>query len=214
MEHSKNPIRRTVMTGVMAALLAVMSQISIPLPVGVPITLQTFAVALCGYLMGPALGTLAVVVYLALAAVGVPVLAGFSGGVGAFMGMTGGFLWGFIPMALLCGLGVRAGKKYIALLLGGAGLLLCHLAGSFQFGLVSGTSFFASVMAVSVPFLIKDAVSVVLAYLAAAGIAVSLKKAGMGDLARGRSEGTICSAQDCSLAAGITRPLRIIWGGW
>ena len=66
---------------------------------------------------------------------------------------------------------------------GGAGLLLCHLAGSFQFGLVSGTSFFASVMAVSVPFLIKDAVSVVLAYLAAAGIAVSLKKAGMGDLA-------------------------------
>ena len=94
MEHSKNPIRRTVMTGVMAALLAVMSQISIPLPVGVPITLQTFAVALCGYLIGPALGTLAVVVYLALAAVGVPVLAGFSGGVGAFMGMTGGFLWG------------------------------------------------------------------------------------------------------------------------
>ena len=183
MEHSKNPIRRTVMTGVMAALLAVMSQISIPLPVGVPITLQTFAVALCGYLIGPALGTLAVVVYLALAAVGVPVLAGFSGGVGAFMGMTGGFLWGFIPMALLCGLGVRAGKKYIALLLGGAGLLLCHLAGSFQFGLVSGTSFFASVMAVPVPCLIKDAVSVVLAYLAAAGIAVSLKKAGMGDLA-------------------------------
>ena len=62
MENIKNPIQSTVMTGVMAALLAVMSQISIPLPFGVPVTLQTFAVAMCGYLLGPALGTLAVAV--------------------------------------------------------------------------------------------------------------------------------------------------------
>ncbi len=182
MENIKNPIQSTVMTGVMAALLAVMSQISIPLPFGVPVTLQTFAVAMCGYLLGPALGTLAVAVYLALAAVGVPVLAGFSGGVGAFMGMTGGFLWGFLPMAFLCGLGVRAGKKAPALMLGTAGLLICHLAGSFQFGLVSGTGFFTAFWTASVPFLIKDLVSVGLAYLAAAGIASSLKKAGMGGL--------------------------------
>lgn len=183
MEHSKNPIQRTVMTGVMAALLAVLSQISIPLPIGVPVTLQTFAVALCGYLLGPALGTAAVAVYLALAAVGVPVLAGLSGGVGAFMGMTGGFLWGFLPMAFLCGLGIKTGKKYQAFLLGGAGLAICHLAGSFQFSLVSGTTFPAALLTVSVPFLLKDAISVVLAYLAAVGIAASLKKAGLGDLA-------------------------------
>lgn len=183
MEHIKNPIRRTVMTGVMAALLAVMSQISIPTPFGVPVTLQTFAAALCGYLLGPALGTAAVGVYLALAAVGVPVLAGFAGGVGAFMGVTGGFLWGFLPMAFLCGMGERAGKKIPAFLLGGAGLAVCHLAGSFQFGLVSGTGFLAAFMTASAPFLIKDAASVVLAYLAAKGIAASLKKAGMRDLA-------------------------------
>lgn len=183
MEHIKNPIRRTVMTGVMAALLAIMSQISIPTPFGVPVTLQTFAVALCGYLLGPALGALAVGVYLALAAVGVPVLAGFSGGVGAFVGGTGGFLWGFLPMALLCGLGERSGKKAAALLLGGAGLLLCHLAGAFQFVIVSGTDFFTAFMTASAPFLIKDVVMVVLARLAAVGIGRALRRAGMGELA-------------------------------
>lgn len=182
MENSKNTVQRTVLTGIMAALLAVMSQISITLPTGVPVTLQTFAVALCGYLLGPVLGTLAVVVYLALAAVGVPVLAGLSGGIGAFIGMTGGFLWGFLPMSFLCGLGVKAGKKYLALLLGGIGLIVCHLAGVFQYSLVSGTTFTVSLLTISLPFLLKDAVSVVLAYLAAVGIAASLKKAGLGEL--------------------------------
>ena len=56
MENIKNPIQSTVMTGVMAALLAVMSQISIPLPFGVPVTLQTFAVAMCGNSPSPRFG--------------------------------------------------------------------------------------------------------------------------------------------------------------
>lgn len=182
MEHSKSPVRRTILTGVMAALLAVMSQISIPLPVGVPVTLQTFAVAMCGYLLGPSLGTLAVGVYLALGAVGVPVLAEFSGGFGVFLGMTGGFLWGFLAMAFLCGLGVKTGKKSLSLLMGCAGLVICHLAGSFQFCLVSRTTFAAAFMTASAPFMLKDVVSVALAYLAAVAIAASMKKAGMGDL--------------------------------
>ena len=63
-------MQRTVLTGVFAALLAVLSQIAIPLPTGVPITLQTFAVALCGYVLGPGMGALSVGVYLALGAAG------------------------------------------------------------------------------------------------------------------------------------------------
>ena len=76
----KNKLQRTVMAGVFAALLVVLSQVSIPLPTGIPVTLQTFAVALCGCVLGPAVGSAAVGVYLALGAVGVPVFAGFSGG--------------------------------------------------------------------------------------------------------------------------------------
>jgi len=167
----------------MAAVLAVLSQISIPLPGGVPVTLQTFAVALCGYTLGPAFGTLAVGVYLSLGAVGMPVFAEFCGGIGILLGVTGGFLWSFLPMAFLCGLGIKTGKKFQALLLGIGGLAVCHLAGSVQFGLVAGTPFLTAFLTASAPFLVKDVVSLVLAYLAAVGVTASLKRAGLGDLA-------------------------------
>ena len=134
--NTKSTVQKTVMTGVMAAVLAVLSQISIPLPGGVPLTLQTFAVALCGYLLGPALGSAAAAVYLALGASGLPAFAGFSGGIGCFLGPTGGFLWGFLPFALLCGLGIKSEKKPLALALGAVGLASCHLAGVLQFAAV------------------------------------------------------------------------------
>lgn len=179
----KNSVQRCVLCGVLAALLAVLSQVSIPLPIGVPVTLQTFAVALCGYVLGPALGTAAVGVYLALGAVGVPVLAGFSGGFGAFIGMTGGFLWGFLPMALLCGLGLRSGRKVPAIALGMAGLVVCHLFGGVQFALVASMPFPQAFLTACAPFLLKDAASVVLAYFAALAVAASMKKAGLGGAA-------------------------------
>lgn len=181
--EQKNSVQKTVLTGVMAALLAVLSQISIPLPSGVPVTLQTFAVALCGYFLGPVMGTAAVGVYLALGAVGVPVLAGFSGGLGYFLGVTGGFLWGFLPMAILCGLGIKVGNKVLAIVLGLAGLAVCHLFGCVQFALVMNTSFIEAFSIASLPYLIKDVVSVGLAYLAAVGFAATLKKAGLGGAA-------------------------------
>lgn len=180
---TKNSVQKTVLTGVLAAVLAVLSQVSVPMPSGVPVTLQTFAVALCGFLLGPALGALSVGVYLALGAVGVPVLAGFGGGIGSFLGVTGGFLWGFLPMAFLCGLGMRLGKKYIAVPLGLVGLLLCHLCGAAQFAAVAATSFGQAFFIACAPYLVKDVVSVALAFLAAAGVGSALKKAGIGGVA-------------------------------
>lgn len=177
----KKRILKIVLTGVCAALLAVLSQISIPLPTGVPVTLQTFAVAVCGYLLGPVWGTASVLVYLALGAVGLPVLAGFSGGFGYFIGMTGGFLWGFLPMAWLCGLGTKLGNRAAAVALGLGGLAVCHLLGAGQFALVTSMPLPQALLAVSVPYLIKDAVSVVLAYLAAVAVTASLKRARLVD---------------------------------
>ncbi len=179
----KNNMQKMVCTGVLAAVLAVLSQISIPLPSGVPVTLQTFAVALCGCVLGPAMGTAAVAVYLALGAVGVPVLAGFSGGFGSFVGVTGGFLWGFLLMALLCGLGAQAKNKVMAALLGMAGLAVCHICGIVQFAAVMGTLFALAFFMASARYLVKDVISVVLAYFAAVGIGASLKRAGIGGLA-------------------------------
>ena len=65
----RSRLHRDLAAAVFAALLAVLSQIALPMPWGIPITLQTFAVALCGYVLGPALGPVAVGVYLALGAV-------------------------------------------------------------------------------------------------------------------------------------------------
>ena len=173
----KSRLHRMVVAGVFAALLAVLSQISIPLPTGIPVTLQTFAVALCGFALGPGLGAAAVGVYLALGAVGIPVFAGFSGGIGSFVGMTGGYLWAFLPMAFLCGLGARQKNRALALTVGFLGLVVCHLCGSFQFALISAVSPWNAFLLASAPYLLKDAASLVAAYLAAAAILRSLEKA-------------------------------------
>ena len=172
----KNKLQKMVMVAVFAAVMAVLSQISIPLPTGVPVTLQTFAVALCGYVLGLGMGGTALAVYLALGAVGLPVFAGFGGGVGAFLGVTGGFLWGFFVMSLLCGLGAKQTRKWLALLLGLVGLLLCDVCGAIQFALVMSTSLPQAFLIACLPYLIKDIVSVVIGYFAAQAILYSLKK--------------------------------------
>ena len=179
----KSHVQKLVMTGVCTALLAVLSQISIPLPSGIPVTLQTFAVALCGYILGPVLGALAVLVYLVIGAVGLPVFAGFSGGVGAILGMAGGYLWGFLFMAFLCGLGARMGNRLLAIFLGVVGLAVCHLFGAAQFALLMSISFPQALLIASVPYLIKDVISVALAYMGGVAVVASLKRAHLVDVA-------------------------------
>lgn len=166
-----------IMVGMFAAVLAVLSQLSIPMPSGVPVTLQTFAVALTAYVLGWKLGCAATVVYILLGAVGVPVFAGLSGGVSVLTGMTGGFIWGFIFMVLLCGIGMAQKNKAVLAVLSAAGLAVCHLLGIIQFMAVSGNGFAASAMMVSVPYLIKDAASVVIAYLLALAVRRALNAA-------------------------------------
>ena len=172
----RNKVQKMVMVAVFAAVMAVLSQISIPLPTGVPVTLQTFAVALCGYTLGLGMGGAALAVYLAIGAVGLPVFAGFGGGVGAFLGVTGGFLWGFFLMSLCCGLGPRFHSKWLSLLLGVAGLLVCDLCGALQFSVVMSTSLPQAFLVACVPYLVKDVISVVVGYFAAQAVLYSLKK--------------------------------------
>lgn len=175
--EAQNKVRKIVMTGVFAALLAVLSQISFPLPSGIPVTLQTFAVALCGFVLGPKLGLLSVAVYLAIGAVGLPVFAGFSGGVGAFAGLAGGYLWGFLFMAFLTGLGTRLTNRFFVVIMAIVGLGVCHLCGALQFALISAISPWQAFLLASAPYLLKDVISVAVAYLVAEAVKYSLKKA-------------------------------------
>lgn len=100
--QKKSSVLKLVLCALLTALLAVCSQIQIPLPY-VPINLALFAVHLAGALLGPLYGGLSVLIYLLLAAVGVPVLAGFRGGLGALMGSTGGYVVGYIFTAVIAG---------------------------------------------------------------------------------------------------------------
>ncbi len=85
--------RELVIGGMFAALLAVISQLSIPMPSGVPITIQILGVALVGSVLGWRLGLFATITYILIGAVGLPVFANFSGGFSKLVGVTGGYIW-------------------------------------------------------------------------------------------------------------------------
>ena len=114
-------------------VLAISSRIEVPM-VPVPITMQTFAVAMVGALYGWRLGTATVLAWLAQAALGLPVLAGGAGGLAHFAGPTGGYLAAFPVMAALIGWlaergwnGDRPGLAFLSML---AGNLLCLAMGA------------------------------------------------------------------------------------
>ena len=101
----------------MAAVTVIMAQIAIPMPAGVPMTLQTLAVTLAGVILGAKRGAISMLIYLLLGAVGLPVFSGFRGGLAMLVGPTGGFLISFPIMAFIIGLGAasyRAGSNGVA----------------------------------------------------------------------------------------------------
>jgi biotin transport system substrate-specific component len=116
---------------VFAALIAVLGLPgSFPVFGGVPITAQTLGVMLAGAVLGPWFGALSVTVLLALAAVGLPVLAGGRGGIGVFLGPTAGYALGWILGAIVIGLILHAGgrrpvvwRTALAMIAGGIGAI-------------------------------------------------------------------------------------------
>jgi len=160
-----------VMIALFAAITAVLSQIAIPMPTNVPVTLQTFAVALCGFCLGSKKGTAAILVYILLGMVGVPVFTGFKGGIACIVSFTGGFIYGFLPFAFLSGLPVK--NKIVKVLLSVAGLLVLHFFGVLHYALLTSNGFIESFLLVSMPYLVKDIISVVLAYF----VSLAVKKA-------------------------------------
>ena len=163
-ESSKKNTLSLVTAAMLTAITAVCSQIAIPMPTQVALTLQTFAVALCGYVLGIKWGLASIITYVLLGAVGVPVFSGFKGGVQVLFGASGGFIFGFIFFVLLCGVSIMFKNKWLKLLIGFGGLVICHILGIVQFAVVYKTDLISSFLMVSAPYLIKDAISVAAAF--------------------------------------------------
>ena len=153
-----------VYTAMFAALIAVCSILSIPIG-QVPVTLQTFAVCLAAAMLGWKRGTLSVIVYVLLGAIGLPVFAGMKGGIGVLAGPTGGYIVGFIPAALIIGLiADRFDRKVLPLIIAMViGVLICYAIGTVWFMMVTGMRLGESLALCVVPFLLPDALKIALA---------------------------------------------------
>lgn len=153
-----------VIAAMFTALTVVCSQIAIPMPTQVSLTLQTFAVALCGYVLGIKWGLASIITYVLLGTVGVPVFSGFKGGIQVLFGASGGFIFGFIFFVGLCGASHFINNKALKLLIGLGGLVICHILGIIQFAVVYKTDHVSSFLMVSAPYLIKDVISAAAAF--------------------------------------------------
>jgi biotin transport system substrate-specific component len=176
------PVRRSTTTdlALVAAFAALIAACAVVggIPVGggaVPITLQTLGVMLAGLVLGPVRGFLAVVLYLALGAAGLPVFAEHASGLASFTGVSAGYLWSFPLAAGLAGFLVRytAGRRrtsaLVVLLCAVPGMVLNHLAGvagmklNLHVGWSTGFSYDA-------PFWLGDTVKILIAALVAAEV--------------------------------------------
>lgn len=165
-KRSVNTLEMTksmVYVALFAALTAVLSQISIPMPAGIPLTLQTFAIAFAGFYLGFGKGLQCVFVYVLLGVCGVPVFASFTGGAAKLVGATGGFIWGFFALAAMTGAASETSGRMRGAACVAVGIVALHALGTAQFAAVTGTSLSAAALAVSVPFVAKDLLSVLLA---------------------------------------------------
>ena len=156
--------------GIFAVVIAVCSWISIP--AAVPFTLQTFAVFLAVILLGGKRGTMAVLVYILLGAMGIPVFAGFRGGIGVLFNNTGGYIVGFLCSTLImwAAESLPGRKLYVQAVSMILGLAACYAVGTAWFMLVYIRSTGAvGVMTVLgwcvIPFLIPDMVKIMLALM-------------------------------------------------
>ena len=153
-----------------AAVMAVCSWITVP--AAVPFTLQTMGVFLAVGLLGGKRGTISVLVYLFLGAIGLPVFSGFAGGLGYMMGATGGYIIGFLFSALIMWFMEKAfGRDMKILILSMVlGLILCYAFGTAWFITVysgsNGPIDLATALGWCVfPFIIPDAIKIAVACL-------------------------------------------------
>ena len=175
-EHTKT----MVMISLMAAVICILGPLSLAIPISpVPISLTNLAVYFTIYVLGTKKGTISYLIYLLIGLIGIPVFSGFTGGPAKLLGPTGGYLIGFIFMALLSGLCIEHTENrnvhFIGMLLGTA---VCYLFGTVWLAKLAVMSFDAALAAGVIPFIPGDLTKIVLALLIGPTIRARLRKAG------------------------------------
>lgn len=153
--------RNMVLCALFAALMAICAWISIPTG-GISFTLQTFSLFLALLVLGGKWGSVTVLVYLALGAIGLPVFSGFQGGIGALVGPSGGFFFGFMLTCILylVATSLFGSRRSIRIVSLCAGLFLTYLTGWLWYCRFAPVNFFLWVL----PYFLPDLLKLFLAY--------------------------------------------------
>ena len=168
-----------VYIAVFAVIMAICSWISIP--AAVPFTLQTFGVFVAVGVLGGKRGTLSVLVFILLGAIGVPVFAGFSGGIGVLAGTTGGYIIGFLFSALVMwAMEKLPGKKSVMQIVSMiAGLIVCYAFGTAWLAIEAHLTFYQALLAGVIPYIPGDLVKIILVVLVGPIVKKRLQSAGL-----------------------------------
>jgi biotin transport system substrate-specific component len=168
--------RRAFAVGVGALVVAASAQVTVPVPLSpVPMTLQPLAVLVVGGLLGARLGGAALLLYLGLGLLGLPVFAGGSGGVLHVLGPTGGYLLAFPAAAAVAGRVSGDTRALAAVLLGCAlGMVVIHAGGAAQLAVLGGDAG-AALRVGFVPFLTGDLLKIGLAAAVILGLGPKLR---------------------------------------
>lgn len=164
--------------GIMTALTCVLAPLS--LPIGpVPISLTNLVIYLSIYILGMKRGTISYLVYLLIGLVGLPVFSGFTGGAGKLFGPTGGYLIGFIPMAIVAGIIIdrfrdSRWKCFLGMVLG---TLICYLFGTVWLAYQANMDFKSALFAGVIPFIPGDLIKMAVVVMIAPQIRSQLKRA-------------------------------------
>lgn len=174
--------KNLALIGLMSAVLCILGPISLPIPVSpVPISLGMLAVYLTVYILGMKKGTISVCIYILLGLVGLPVFTAFGSGIGKVLGPTGGYLVGYIFIALISGFFIDRWKTNQVLIFLGMilGTAVCYLLGTAWLAIQGGMSFAAALAAGVIPFIPGDLAKIVITMLVAAPVRKALWKAGI-----------------------------------
>lgn len=165
--------QKAALTGILAAIICLLAPLSFPSG-AVPISLATFAVYIISCTVSTKLCVPAVIIYILLGTVGLPVFSAFQGGFHIITGVTGGYILGYIPCALIIGLLTDKfeNKKWVYPISMISGTAVCYLFGILWYMLQTGTSFAAALAVCVLPFIIGDIIKIT----AASALGFTLRK--------------------------------------
>ncbi len=173
--------RTITYTALFAAIIAILSVISVPIGT-VPISLGLLGVLISAICLGPVRSALAVVIYLFIGAIGIPVFSGFQAGISVLAGPTGGYLLSYIAVCFVTGgISLLAGKKsqlpelFVTAAGSFLGLIVCYIIGTSFYSLTTGTSFIAALSVCVFPFIPFDVIKCIAATLCSIRLKAILK---------------------------------------